>query len=370
MRKIAKLSLVAAVAIAGLTTANAGSLEEAIKGVDVSGTVVYRYNDYGDDTTKPAGKDGTTNYYKAVLNLKSSINDDMAANVSVSANNTFGGMDTSTTDDSNVAVELTKVNFAYTGVADTTVIVGKMGVPTPWTVASDSDGAEQTGTGAVVINSSTPVTLIGAYFNQTNFGSTLGKSGNSIAVIGAKTALSGVALEAFYADETDSQQSYTLAADFTMPLDAVKLGMGLRYTNLELEGASTDNELTKGYISAKAGMFDAKIAYGETGKDGGAVAYDASAQTAMEGWNTNLSGQKNADYLQLHVGAQVLPSLNIALNHFERNGDTVADDAEELYTQITYKAGKNFYTYVRLGQYEANNSDKSDMGRLQVQYSF
>jgi hypothetical protein len=44
-----------------------------------------------------------------------------------------------------------------------------MGVPTPWTVASDTDGNEQTGTGAVVINSSTPVTFIGAYFNQTNF---------------------------------------------------------------------------------------------------------------------------------------------------------------------------------------------------------
>ena len=46
MKKIAKISLVAAVAVAGLTTANAQPLEQAIKGVEVSGSVVYRYNDY------------------------------------------------------------------------------------------------------------------------------------------------------------------------------------------------------------------------------------------------------------------------------------------------------------------------------------
>ena len=40
--KIAKLSLVAAVAVAGLSTANAQSLEQAIKDVDVNGSVVYR----------------------------------------------------------------------------------------------------------------------------------------------------------------------------------------------------------------------------------------------------------------------------------------------------------------------------------------
>ena len=45
MKKIAKLSLVAAVAVVGFTSANATALEEAIKGVDVSGTAVYRYDD-------------------------------------------------------------------------------------------------------------------------------------------------------------------------------------------------------------------------------------------------------------------------------------------------------------------------------------
>ena len=46
MRKISKISLVAAVAVAGFSTANAQPLEEAIKNVDVSGSVVYRYDNF------------------------------------------------------------------------------------------------------------------------------------------------------------------------------------------------------------------------------------------------------------------------------------------------------------------------------------
>ena len=45
MRKLVKLSLVAAVAVSGLTTVNAASLEEAIKNVDVSGQFHYRLQD-------------------------------------------------------------------------------------------------------------------------------------------------------------------------------------------------------------------------------------------------------------------------------------------------------------------------------------
>ena len=46
MRKISKISLVAAVAVAGFSTANAQPLEQAIKDVEVSGSVVYRYDNF------------------------------------------------------------------------------------------------------------------------------------------------------------------------------------------------------------------------------------------------------------------------------------------------------------------------------------
>ena len=79
MRKISKISLVAAVAVAGFSTANAQPLEEAIKNVDVSGSVVYRYDNShneasGGNTTRGDGDSGV-NKYKIGLNLSSKVND-------------------------------------------------------------------------------------------------------------------------------------------------------------------------------------------------------------------------------------------------------------------------------------------------------
>ena len=72
MKKIAKISLVAAVAVAGLTTANAQPLEQAIKGVEVSGSVVYRYNDFNNDTNYSVeGKKRATNSDKGGYKVNS-----------------------------------------------------------------------------------------------------------------------------------------------------------------------------------------------------------------------------------------------------------------------------------------------------------
>lgn len=387
MKKFAKMSLVAAVAVAGFTSANAASLTEAIKGVDVTGTLVYRYNDYNDDTTNPAGIDGTNNYYKLAVDVAVPVNDTISAGMTFEANSAFAGSNTSNGTWADPSITLGGANFTFTGLADTTVIAGLQAVPTPWTVAADSDGATHNGTGLVAVNTSLPVTLVGAYFNQTSFGSTtvssltnhelsgagavtVGKNSASIYVLGAAGTFGGVSLSAFYADQIDVLESYTVSADYKMDLDGVALAMGLRHTELELDALTTTDKLTKGYISAKAGIFDAKVAYGQTGNDGGLVAFDNSAATAMEGWNTELNGQFDASYLQLHAGVQALDTVNIALNWFDRDGKTTVDDEEEIYTQITWKPSKNFYTYVRLGQFEKAGSDKSDAGRLQMQYSF
>ena len=82
MRKISKISLVAAVAVAGFSTANAQPLEEAIKNVDVSGSVVYRYDNFhnaektGSNGNVTSDRENTdANRYKIGLNLSSKVND-------------------------------------------------------------------------------------------------------------------------------------------------------------------------------------------------------------------------------------------------------------------------------------------------------
>ena len=224
--KIAKLSLVAAVAVAGLSTANAQPLEEAIKNVDVTGSVVYRYNDYDNDNTIGTDSDNdASNNYKIGLNLASKVNEDVKFNsrfiVGSQTTGSFVELDTAGAD-GQADVSLSNAYFGYTGIANTTVNVGKQGLTTPWTVAVDSDGNEQTGTGILALSTLGQVTLAAAYFNQTNLlDSTDAKIGDDallngvdgdldVATVGAIFAAGPVTLDAWYLDLKDTFDTYTL----------------------------------------------------------------------------------------------------------------------------------------------------------------
>ena len=324
MKKFVKMSLIAALAVAG-TTASAQPLAEAIKNVDVSGSMTYRYNDYQEDVNA-AGVDSsskTTNYYKIGLTLKSKVNDDVTANTRFiigGADGGFAGLDTQGASDGSVNVTLTNANFAYTGIANTTVIVGKQGLTTPWTVAVDATGNEQTGTGILALSTVGPVTLAGAYFNQTN----VGNSGDvpaalsvntdefgakDIYTVGAMGKIGPVALDAWYLDMADVFDTYTLGANTSFDVGSVTLGGDLRYTSVDLDNNDTDNSLLKATVTAKVGIFDAKVAYATTDKEGGLVALDTDATTSISAWSVDANGKADADYWQVRLGAQILPSL-------------------------------------------------------------
>ena len=403
MKKFVKMSLIAAIAVAG-TTASAQPLTEAIKNVDVSGTMVYRYNDYQDDVKQTGTKhSNTVNHYKIGLNLKSKVNDDVTANTrfvigSQDASANFGKLDTQSKGDTNLDVELTQANFAYTGIANTTVIVGKQGLTTPWSVAVDASGNEQTGTGILALTTVGPVTFAGAYFNQTN----LGESGDAfsqdkangetdnqwatrqqdmgsrdIYTVGVMGKVGPVALDAWYLDMDDVFDSYTLGANASFDLDAVTLGGDIRYTSLDLDGSSADNDLLQLTVTAKAGIFDAKVAYANTDKDGGLVAVDTDATTSISAWSVDANGKADADYWQVRLGFQVLPSLNISANYANVDYSTAASndvEEEEYYAQFNYSMSKNLSAYLRYGQYTkdtgSTENNDSTRGRIHVQYKF
>jgi hypothetical protein len=436
MKKIAKLSLVAAVAVAGLTTANAQQLEDAIKKVEVSGSVVYRYNDYNSDTNYATegsdaqtgtggakngisdGKKGTNsdsnNNYKVGLNLAAPVNDFVKLNTRFLVANgngefagdatPFGGLDTQNAGDSNVDVELSNVYFGYTGIKNTTVNVGKQGLTTPWTVATQIDGNEQTGTGILALSTIENVTLAGAYFNQTNLqnsGNLIGVADGSedIATVGTIVAVGPVTLDAWYADMQETFSTYTLGAKTSTTLGAVKLGADARFTALETDRAvaetlsgfgsvsddtidSThnyssnihdDNSLAKLTLTANVGIFGAKASYGKTGKEGGLTALDNDASTTLLAWGVTPNGKADADYYHLQAGVDILPELNFALNYANvdyTSGDSVTKNAnnnvtgwteksveeEEFYGQLTYKMSKNLTSYVRYGVFTQDSS--------------
>ena len=149
MRKISKISLVAAVAVAGFSTANAQPLEEAIKNVDVSGSVVYRYNNYDNNGITPRGDQTESNNYKIGLNLSSKVNDYVKFNsrfiVGSQADGGFASLNAgkeNNTDnvqgaDGQADVSLSNAYFGFTAIPNTVVNIGKQGLATPYTVAVD-----------------------------------------------------------------------------------------------------------------------------------------------------------------------------------------------------------------------------------------
>ncbi|WP_419777367.1 major outer membrane protein [Malaciobacter marinus] len=387
MKKFAKMSLVAAVAVAGLTTtSSAKALEEAIKNVDVSGTVVYRYDDRQFDQNT---KDKDLNNYKIGLTLKSKVNDDVTAVtrfiVGSKENAGFTSLNHAEGADGQADVTLSNVYFSYTGIANTTVNVGKQGLTTPWTVAIDADGNEQTGTGILALTNVGPVTLAAAYFNQTNLDKSsdvgVGDGSENVVTLGAMGNIGPVALDAWYLDRDDLYDTYTIGALAKFDISDVKLSIGARHTELDLDNVSADDSLTKVELGAKMGIFGANIGYGWTDDEGGIAAEDNDAKTGFQGWTMNLNGVNDASLLKLNVNAQVMPKLNLALNYniLDRDNDsTERPDTKdtELYLQASYQMSKNFGGYIRFGQadLEDGQTDGDDndgtIGRLQVQYSF
>jgi len=378
--KMIKMSLVAAVAVAGLSSNVAAKpLEEAIKNVDISGSIVYRYNDYSYDDRKNSddeqGDDSdTTNFYKVATTLKAKVNDYVTATVRVIASNnadgSLTGLNAENEGDSNLDIKLSHANFTITTDA-VTAIVGKQGLTTPWTVALDNDGNEQTGTGVLALIPAGPVTIAAAYFNQTNLGFT-DYEGSNIATIGFMGQAGPVALDAWYLDLNNVLDTYTIGAKATFG----PVTIDTRYTSLDDEINNTDNDLFKLKVSGKAGPVGLSATVGFTDNDGGLIALDDGAKTGIDFWSVGVNGKADAAIYGLHADIDVIDNLNVALNYntveYDVEGDNNADQSE-FYTQITHKMGKNLVTYVRLGQFD-KDEDKIDedsfRGRLQVEYKF
>ncbi|EJK8081297.1 major outer membrane protein [Campylobacter coli] len=165
--KLVKLSLVAALAAGAFSVANATPLEEAIKDIDVSGVLRYRYetsNEWSDINgvaqNQGSGISGKQEHkYRAQLNFSGAIADNFKAFVQLDYNAKDGGYGAnngSTTRsyaaDNSSTLNVRQLYLTYTdeNVA-TSVILGKQQLNTIWT-DNAIDGL--VGTGIKVVNNS------------------------------------------------------------------------------------------------------------------------------------------------------------------------------------------------------------------------
>lgn len=168
--KLVKLSLVAALAAGAFSVANATPLEEAIKDIDVSGVLRYRYetsSEWSDVNGNPvdlgSGVSGKQDHkYRAQINLSGAIADNFKAFVQLdynAADNGYTTFDSTTnsnvraaTSDTKTSLTVRQLYLTYTNEdVATNVILGKQQLNTIWT-DNGIDGL--VGTGVKVVNNS------------------------------------------------------------------------------------------------------------------------------------------------------------------------------------------------------------------------
>lgn len=272
--KLVKLSLVAALAAGAFSVANATPLEEAIKDIDVSGVLRYRYetsNEWSDINgvaqNQGSGISGKQDHkYRAQLNFSGAIADNFKAFVQLDYNAKDGGYgknNGSTTRsyaaDNSSTLNVRQLYLTYTNEnVATSVILGKQQLNTIWT-DNAIDGL--VGTGVKVVNNSIDGLTLAAFavdsYNSDEQGGELGtvldeQSGKLVKVLNFNENLYGAAAIGSY--EVFNGQlnpqlwlAYMTDNAFFYAVDAAYNTTIFDGVNWTLEGAylgnSLDNEL-------------------------------------------------------------------------------------------------------------------------------
>ncbi|MDY0320456.1 MAG: major outer membrane protein [Arcobacteraceae bacterium] len=410
MKKFAKISLAAAVAVAGLSSvASAKPLEEAIKGVDATGYVTYQYNDTNSNLTN--GTSSQNNTYKAALSLTIPAADDVAVKVTgvtgTGLNASDNAATTDGTGDVNPTTNVEHANFVYTGVQNLTVIAGKQALNTPWTEGTSVINSTQNGTGALALYNAGFATIAAGHFVNNGidgasngaFQSTVATAigvpnsainikSNDITVAAAIVPMGEIATaQVWYArigktSETsvfqDGAKALSAVVDVNL-MDVAKLNV--RHSTLKDDVTLVQtNKMTKAVLSGAVGPVNLAVGYGKTGTNGGLVAFDKDTDATMTGYQLSLNGIPDAKAYLLSANMNVMPSVNVALTHINGESDNSATgldlDFEETYAQVTYNHNKNLSAYVRYGSAEIKDGTTgakafdTDAGRLQVGYKF
>ncbi|HFP7430438.1 TPA: group 1 major outer membrane porin protein PorA [Campylobacter jejuni] len=154
--KLVKLSLVAALAASAFSAANATPLEEAIKDVDVSGVLRYRY-DTGNFDKNFVNNSNLNNSkqdhkYRAQVNFSAAIADNFKAFVQFDYNAADGGYGANGIKNDQKGLFVRQLYLTYTNEdVATSVIAGKQQLNTIWT---DNGVDGLVGTGVKVVNNS------------------------------------------------------------------------------------------------------------------------------------------------------------------------------------------------------------------------
>ncbi|EEV5062120.1 major outer membrane protein [Campylobacter coli] len=353
--KLVKLSLVAALAAGAFSVANATPLEEAIKDIDVSGVLRYRYetsNEWSDINgvaeNQGSGISGKQDHkYRAQLNFSGAIADNFKAFVQLDYNAKDGGYGAnngSTTrsyaPDNSSTLNVRQLYLTYTNEnVATSVILGKQQLNTIWT-ENAIDGL--VGTGIKVVNNSIDGLTLAAFavdsYNSDEQGGDLGKVLNfsenlyGAAAIGSYEVFNGqLNPQLWLAYMTDNAFFYAVDAAYnTTIFDGV---------NWTLEGAYLGNSLD-----------NERKDLGNGNGNGNFFALNGSIE--VNGWDATLGGlyygKKDKDTVTVIEDQGNLGSLLAGEEIFYTKGSKLnGDTGRNIFGYV--KAGYTFNETVRVG---------------------
>ncbi|EAH6790412.1 major outer membrane protein [Campylobacter coli] len=361
--KLVKLSLVAALAAGAFSVANATPLEEAIKDIDVSGVLRYRYetsNEWSDINglaqNEGSGISGKQDHkYRAQLNFSGAIADNFKAFVQLDYNAKDGGYGAnngSTTRsyvaDNSSTLNVRQLYLTYTdeNVA-TSVILGKQQLNTIWT-DNAIDGL--VGTGIKVVNNSIDGLTLAAFaidsVNTDEQGDGVFFKNNSLTDAGDNSPYLDWSQNIYGAAAIGSYEvfngqlnpqlwlAYMSDNAFLYALDAAYNTTIFNGINWTIEGAylgnSLDNKLEDHY----------KVGNESTAGNGNFFALRGSVE--VNGWDATLGG--------LYYGKK--DKVTVTVLEDQGNIGSLLAGEEIFYTkgsQLHGSLGRNIFGYVKAG---------------------
>lgn len=338
--KLVKLSLVAALAAGAFSVANAAPLEEAIKDIDVSGVLRYRYESgrFGKDLNLVNGSSLNTSKqehkYRAQVNFSGAIADNFKAFVQLDYNSKDGGYGADSISNTSDTLNVRQLYLTYTNEnVATSVILGKQQLNTIWT-DNAIDGL--VGTGIKVVNNSIDGLTLAAFAvdsaNEATTSNTKGDSDASPVLNWGENIYGAAAIGSYevFGGQLNPQLWLAYMTDnaFLYALDVAYNTTIFDGVNWTLEGAYLGNNV------------DNKLDVDNTFANGSFFALRGTIE--VNGWDATLGG--------LYYGDKDKASLTVIED--QGNIGSLLAGEEIFYTQgsqLTGDLGRNIFGYIKAG---------------------
>jgi len=358
--KLAKLSLAAIMAAGALSTANAGSLEDAIKGVDVSGMLRYELNsiDKNDNLS-------STNDWDVSVKVTTPVADNLKATAEIATYSQDSSNVTGAYDEKGINFE--RLYFTYNKDA-LTVKAGRQALGTPVT---DNGLNGMYGNGIVGMYNLGQVTLAGAYFGSSNasaYGTTIETNGADISAVAALGSFGPVSAQVWGIKVAGIVKSLIYSQ-----VDAKFAGASLTALMINTDVYSDKGTYYAVKLAYSINNFGFCATYVDNDKDQGVYAFATDALPVWTGWRLGYEIDNVADTSAWGVAAKgAFGKFSGKIGYAKAEGDAAFGKIREVYGAVNYAYSKNFNTYLKYSDQQGSSGNTLDQQYLRfgAKYTF